>query len=227
MCHSHLATSLGENNTDPSCRGNAGRAGYLVSGQKASAEGLQLHSFVHFLLLEFYIRFWWMPKPGGGRDGKLACPQPGPAQPGSQVSACGWLLLSLCHLAISGFLGICVGNGSCVGTDLEVAADLGSHLLAFFTAVLSMLSLASRNPCGMVVWNPEACSVLGVYLALLHPACQPPATLLPAREGWKAVVHAHRLLQAGSWGPAGIDGGGGWALLALSLGSSADRSPIL
>ena len=49
------------------------------------------------------------------------------------------------------------------------------------------------HTCEIVVCNPDTYSVSLVYLALLHPGCQHPPSLLLAQEGWNTVVDAHRV----------------------------------
>lgn len=76
-----------------------------------------------------------------------------------------------------------------------MAADFGSHLLAF-PYLLHCRPLQAvfgkEVPCGIMVYNPHRHSVSLVCLVLLHPGHQQLASLLPAQEGWKTVVHAHR-----------------------------------
>ena len=68
---------------------------------------------------------------------------------------------------------------------------MGLVSLIFF--VLFIAVFGEEAPCEIVVCNPDTYSVSLVYLALLHPGCQHPPSLLLAQEGWNTVVDAHRV----------------------------------
>ncbi|KAL6090905.1 hypothetical protein STEG23_021337 [Scotinomys teguina] len=65
-----------------------------------------------------------------------------------------------------------------------------------------------EGPCGIVVCNLDTCSVSLVYLALLHPGCQHPPSLLLAQECWNTVVDAHTVSSSTKVGTFACDGAG-------------------
>lgn len=106
-----------------------------------------------------------------------------------------------CHLVVWGFLGICVGNWSCGGSNIEVTGYLGSHLpdfLNFFIAVLSRLSLLRRPPV-------ELLSITLIH-TLSHWSTYSPEfwlsalwALFTAQADWKTVVDAYRVSTWVKW----------------------------
>lgn len=159
--------------------------------------------------------------------------QPRPAQHLELRNFRWWtLLLSLCHLVVWGFLGICFGKGRGVGTDNADGAKAFalSHVLSLALILSSALPL-SIGSCvrgaPAEAWSMTSIVCVSGLPCSAVPCCVHRASLLPAQGGWRVVVGptgspcGGRGHGGSPWGEGSTVGPGLWQLAPIP------PSPIL